>query len=250
MPAAPPGGDRRGAEDAETSSTPQQIETATSPTVTHSPQPTAKRPVTGSRADAARAVQYAPGVVIDYPSRCLRLEARVVLREGLLELLACSPGTKEHESILALTARPRLVYEALGLLGVTPGRPPTWDEAARRVRPPEGEPVNVFVLVDDENDPHEVSAWEWLAPADPQAAAATPRPWLFMGSSTLPGGRFAADVEGTVISVVDFGTEVLGLAEPHTSRNDELWLTARTEAIPPVGTRCTLLIRPAADTGD
>ncbi|UCE61208.1 MAG: hypothetical protein JSU63_05560, partial [Phycisphaerales bacterium] len=61
--------------------------------------------------------QFAPGVKIDWQRRVVEVDASVVLREGPLELLACSPQTREHESILAVRARPLHIYQAMGLIG-------------------------------------------------------------------------------------------------------------------------------------
>ena len=47
-----------------------------------------------------------PGIVIDVEQRCLDLEARICLEDGLLHLVACSAGTKEHESVVSLIAQP------------------------------------------------------------------------------------------------------------------------------------------------
>src|SRR5687768_3825558 len=41
-------------------------------------------------------------VLLDRPGRRVLVKSKVVLREGLLEMLACPLQTKEHESILAV----------------------------------------------------------------------------------------------------------------------------------------------------
>src|SRR5690606_16414817 len=47
-----------------------------------------------------------PGLRLDREKRVLDVEATVNRREGdWLELLACTPGTREHEAILTVTAR-------------------------------------------------------------------------------------------------------------------------------------------------
>jgi hypothetical protein len=49
-----------------------------------------------------------------------------------------------------------------------------------------------------------------------------------------------------VVTVVDFADALLALPEFHSADNTQLWLAARTNAIPPVDTQCTLILRPAA----
>src|SRR5262249_47527761 len=80
---------------------------------------------------AGKVVRFADGVTIDWGRRQVEIDSQVVLREGVLELLACSRGTKEHESILQVRAQPLNVYQALGMLGLPDGQPPRFDEATK-----------------------------------------------------------------------------------------------------------------------
>jgi hypothetical protein len=71
-------------------------------------------------------------------------------------------------------------------------------------------------------------------------------PWVFAGSVELEDNSIAADYEGTVVAVVDFGSSLVALPEFHSDRNAELWLKPNTAAIPAVGTRCVLVFRAGA----
>jgi len=55
--------------------------------------------------------------------RCVDVESSVCLRHGLLELIVCTKGTKEHESIIMIEAKPSHIHTALLLLGAVPGNP-------------------------------------------------------------------------------------------------------------------------------
>jgi hypothetical protein len=77
-----------------------------------------------------------------------------------------------------------------------------------------------------------------------------PSVWLFTGSQRQEDGTFAADFEGTLVTVVDFPSSVLGPPALHSDSDAELWLKARTEVIPPIGTRVVMILRPAATRGD
>ena len=46
------------------------------------------------------------GIKLNLKERCIDVNATVCLHEGLLELVACTKGSKEHESILSIAARP------------------------------------------------------------------------------------------------------------------------------------------------
>lgn len=191
---------------------------------------------------SGRPKEYADGVRIDWQRRFVELDARVVLREGPLELLACSPITREHESILTVRARPRDVFHALGLLGVEPGSPPVFDPRAERTLPARGESLDIRIRCDAPGHEKPVAATRWLK--DNQTGKALDAIlWVFSGSRSTAEGRFLADMEGTVICVVDFDTAVISPATSHTSDNNALWLSANTEAIPPVGTACILSIQ-------
>src|SRR5262249_42393464 len=59
----------------------------------------------------------------DPKAKRLYLRARIVLRDGYLEHLMCSKGTKEHEAILATDAVPNQIHAGLLLTGAEPGKP-------------------------------------------------------------------------------------------------------------------------------
>lgn len=58
-------------------------------------------------------------------------------------------------------------------------------------------------------------------------------------------GRFGADVEGTVVCVVDFDTALIGVGGLHSADDEQLWLRANPKTIPPRGTKCRLIIAAA-----
>ena len=84
-------------------------------------------------------------------ARCGDVEATVCLREGTLELVACTRDSKEHESIVAIAARPMHVHAALLLLGAEPGNPaimkPVEGEETSWLKvPPRGDLVEVSLV--------------------------------------------------------------------------------------------------------
>jgi hypothetical protein len=194
-------------------------------------------------------VDYQPGVRINWKDRQVEVAGMVNMRAGGIELFACSPRTREHESILCIDARPLHVYQALGLIGLTPGHPMRFDPQTRQVEPATGEPVEIEVEYTLDGRLHREPIERWMRrAADTRNPTAnrdlTPLPWVFAGSFLTPDGAFAADFEGTVIAVVNFESSLIALPEFHSDSNDELWLEPATERIPPLQTRCTLLFRP------
>jgi len=185
---------------------------------------------------------FAPGVRIDWQARVVEVDAKVVFRAGPLELIACAPQTREHESILVVTARPMHIYQALGLIGLEPGHPVRYLAEKDTTEPPTGDRLAVSVRYREQGRERmrPVREWTRLTGGGGSPPELT---WVFAGSRTFQSGRFGADADGTVACVVDFDTALIALADLHTSDNAQLWLEANTPEIPPIGTPCTLLIR-------
>jgi len=182
-------------------------------------------------------------VRIDYGRRQVEVDGEVVLREGLLELFACSPNTREYESIVRLDARPTTVFQALGLIGLSPGHPLRINPQTAEIVPPDGDPVRIEVRYRADGLEQAVPIENWMRHSE--AKTGLPRQeWVFAGSFPVQGRGIAADEEGTIIAVVDFQSAVIALPRHHTASNAELWLEPNTPAIPPVGTPCTVIMRP------
>ncbi len=200
------------------------------------------RPSTGPRV-----VRYQNGVWINWTQRQVEVEATVILREGLIELFACSPRIREHESIIRTEARPLHIYQAMGLIGLTPGRPVTYDPSTGILTPPTGDPVTVEVryLRNGRTVTEPIERWMVTTGPDPVVDQTIGDvPWVFAGSLLLEDGSIMADHEGTVVALVDFDSALVAPAELHSDRNEELWLAPNTEHIPPIHSACRLILRP------
>ncbi len=204
-----------------------------------------------------------PGVVINIQERCVDVESSVCLHRGALELVACTRGTKEHESIVAMEARPMHLHAALLLLGAKPGSPATrqqlGDQAGRWIDvPPSGGPVDVFLLLKDKEGrmvEHPIS--DFIAPsrkrsddsvaADQEAGFPT-HTFLFAGSVLHGDGpgprRYLSEESGNVISLATFGDELLCLPAIHSQANDALQWQVDSTHLPAVGSNVTLRLRP------
>lgn len=109
------------------------------------------KPATKSAPRSPRKHVKLPGLVINLEERCVDLEGSVCLDRGYLELIACTKGSKEHESIVAIEARPMHIHAALLLLGANPGNPamrrPIDEQGSRWIDvPPKGDPVDVSLV--------------------------------------------------------------------------------------------------------
>ncbi len=215
-------------------------------------EPTSNTPPAAAEVSPA-AIQAAgglmPHLIIDRERGWVDLEATVVMREGgWLELLACTPGTRTHESILTVAAKPSHVHLALMMLGLEQGQPMRWirEGEVSKVQPPRGPWVEVSLVTQKEGQPVVVPANQWILNKTTGQPMADPH-WIFTGSfiyehpDTPP---YQADVTGSVISIVNFGDEVLARPTDRTSYNDEQAWGPHTDAIPALGTPVVLRLRP------
>lgn len=249
-------------EDASESRVRQEVRKTTTATAPTSHPGPASAPSAKASADhAGRRVLFAPNVAIDWSQPAVLVATTVVLRDGPLEFAACFAG-KEHESILRLDAQAEQVYQALGLIGLTPGRPAEWDEGRRLYHPPEGDLLDIRVLAQDTAaaggsanagaDSALLGAdlsrasdfFEWTIEAE-YGQTPVSRPWVFAGSRTGAEGRLVAGLSGAALALVDSPEALVALTRSHSSADAELWLRANPNRIPPDGTRVLLVFTPA-----
>ncbi len=204
-----------------------------------------------------------PGVTINVQERCVDVESSVCLHQGELELVACTKGTKEHESILAMEAKPMHIHAALLLLGAKPGSPARRqqleDQAERWIDvPPSGGPVDVFlVLKGKEGKIVEYPISDFIAPSSRRSDDSTStdknakfptHTFLFAGSVLYGDGpgprRYLSDQSGNVISLSTFGDELLCLPAIHSQDNDALMWQIHATNLPAVGSKVILRLRP------
>lgn len=189
------------------------------------------------------------GVVIDSERRSVRFEGIVPINaqdHTVLEVLVCTPDTREHEALVMTTVRPSHIHAALLALGARPGQPGGlfWDGKTFHMREPSGPPISVRFAIDgdaEEEGERWTDARDWFTvqPPDQQNPA-----WLFTGS-LLSGNRYGADTDGTIVGLVSFGTEVVGMSPAITEVDADrrFDFVARPERVPPFGTRVTVELR-------
>jgi len=220
-----------------------------------------------SAAKSVRKNVKLPGLVINFRERCVDLEATVCLDEGMLELVACTKGSKEHESIVAITAKPMHVHTALLLLGANNGNPAmrkAVDERETRWMhvPPRGDPVEVYLVFENSGGKmveHPVSDFvarsakrpDELPDPDKDDAGENnefPQTFLFAGSQLRDNGpgprQYLADLSGDVISIATFGDELLCLPGVYSNDNGALMWQIDATKLPKVGSKVILRLRP------
>lgn len=210
-----------------------------------------------------------PGVKINVEQWCVDVDARVCLTEGMLELIACTKNTKEHEAIIAVEAKPSHIHTALLLLRSKPGNPAMQKaldpEGTRFISiPPKGSAVGVFLVFKDANGKdaeHPISDFITSADTENETGRTAPgegakpvkfptHTFLFAGS-ILDGKageprNYLCDQSGNVISLATFGDELLCLPGIHEHADSLRMWQVDGEKLPAIDSKITLRLRPQA----
>jgi len=198
---------------------------------------------------AEAAAKGLPHITIDRQAGTIDIEATVAVRNvEWLELLLCSTNTREYESLLVTKAKPSHVHLALLLLGQQPGSPMLWlyEGEKLKVVPARGPKVRVTLRYEKEGKTVEIPAHQWLID---QKTKKPPdeSPWIFAGSrfdKKEDREIFQADVFGSLISLVNFGDDVLVLRSQLKNYSGEFPWAPNNAEIPPAGTKVTVRLQP------
>ncbi len=187
-----------------------------------------------------------------------------------LEVLACSPDTRAHETLVVTSVKGSHVHAAMLLVGLKPGTPGRWTLENNQLKPvdPTGDRVSLrYVYVDKTGATVEQDPLEWVvrvkekgsfAASEARLAKEQGRPapgWVFAGSRfvkrTGEDGRerevYDADGSGTIIGLTTFGSEVIGWSRtisPDAGVQEPDWVADFTRT-PPPETKVVVRIRPA-----
>lgn len=196
-----------------------------------------------------------PGLTIDREKKIVELHGKIILplQSEWLELLACMPKSREHESIISLEAKPSHVHGALLLIGLKAGSPLKAEKVddVWKYHAPKGPKVAVTVIYEKDGKKIEVKANEWIVDQKTRKPLAD-NIWLFTGSRmhTVNGREiYVADVEGNILSLVNFGDEVLSRSTAERGGQDgggNAW-AANSKLIPPTGTKIIVRLTPVKE---
>jgi hypothetical protein len=183
-------------------------------------------------------------VWIDPKEKSVLIDGQISLREGMLEMFACTRNTKEHESIVSANTKAFLVHAALLRLGAEPGRPVQWQP---EYKPPSGTEIEIHIWwLDEHGKEHTARAQEWVK--DMRTDKPMSQPWVFAGSrfwkDEETGQQYYQAEGGDFICVSNFGTAMLDIPIESSQSNLELAFAAFTERIPPLGAPVRLILKP------
>lgn len=181
---------------------------------------------------------------IDREKNIVYVDGRISLRKGQLEMFACPPNTKEHESIVSVESEAFVLHAGLLAVGAEIGTPVQF---APEYKPPTGTKIDIDVIWKDKADKqHKVRAQDWIR--DARTKKAMDLPWVFAGSGfwkneELGTSGYLAE-DGDLVCVANFSTAMLDVPAKLTSDNSGLLFEAWTEKIPPLGWPVRLAFKP------
>jgi hypothetical protein len=151
--------------------------------------------------------------------------------------------SKEHESILATEAPPRMIHAGLILTGASPGHPVRFEP---KFEPPAGTPIAIDVEWEKDGKTRRVDAREWVK--DQATGHALARDWVFAGSELFEDPRtktmiYAAD-DGDLVTVANFPASILDLPFRSSANDADRTYLANPDRVPVRGTPVTLYLRP------
>lgn len=183
-----------------------------------------------------------------FPAEKLEISGWVNMQTGLIEVFACAPQGKTHESVVVLDCIPSGLQAGLMALGLEPGTPVDFARGGT-YKPPTGAPVDIEVRwIDASGEEHLAFAEDWIwdqKRMQPMSRSA----WIFAGSflQEIPGksagAAFAADQVKSLVTTYHDASSILETSE--VDGIDDTVYYSNEQAVPPVGTRVTAIFRRA-----
>lgn len=205
-------------------------------------------------------VEVFPGVRVDVRARVVEFDGEVPIRVDdpraprvYLEQVVCIPDTKEHEVLVVADVQPSHVHAALLAIGLTPGKPASyrWEGTKGIPVPADGDAVSLELSFVDRTGVTVTRSVSELVTNARTSEAWPDGPFVFAGSVMRNRqGRdlYEADGSGTLIGLTSFGTEVVSASavfSPDSQIEEPVWI-ANVQTVPPMGTKVTVRLKPAA----
>lgn len=201
-------------------------------------------------------VELLPGVRMNAAARWVEFDGFVPIDvndpdapDVYLELLVCSPDTREHEALVVTSVTPSHLHAGLLAIGLEPGRPGSFRIDGREVVAVDPIGPTVEVLVKIEGGSAFVPLLAWTKHRDRGTSLLDDgAAMLFAGSRMVTRqGRewYDADGAGTIIGLTTFGGEVVSLSttiSPEAGVAEPVWL-ADNDLVPPFGTPVTVRVQ-------
>jgi hypothetical protein len=185
-------------------------------------------------------------IVVDVAKRQVRVDCEALAVDAPLEFLCVRTGGPEHETVLRTLAKPSDIHLGLLMLGLKPGQPVRYSEAAGKWFPPAGPPVRITLEYQKDGKTVRTTANKVMRNVTTKQPMPE-EPWIFVGSRIMDDGNYAADVTGYVISVVNFELTLIDVPNIRSNSNELLEWEADLGALPPEGSPVTMILEPVGE---
>lgn len=175
-------------------------------------------------------------VQVDAQTKTMMISGWVNQVWGAIELLACGPGGKTHESVFVLDCNPVDMQAGLLLLGLKPGTPPTGLGQGQ----PEGTALDIWVDWMEGSSSRSLRAESFVVNVEDNRRPLPETPWVFTGS-LIEDGEFKALAEESLIVTYWDPWAIVNLPLP-CGANDEI-LSVNSNCIPALKTPVTFRFR-------
>jgi hypothetical protein len=183
---------------------------------------------------------------MDLKHKQIRVDCETLNPHMPIEFFCVLRGGQEHEAVLRTDARPSSIHFGLLALGLKPGEPAHLDNATQMWYPPTGPPLKISCEYTVDGKLQTVSANRFMRSTKDKKEMPD-LSWVFDGSRLLPDGRYAADLTGYVVSVVNFDLTMIDVPQLASNSNETLEWEYNPGVVPPPGTPVTMIIEPAPD---
>src|SRR5688500_12353993 len=197
-------------------------------------------------APATAPVGRFPHLEVDAVAKRVRVACQALRVEAPLEFFCCVTGTSEHEAVLRSPVKPSHLHAALLMIGLEPGEPVRYSEAAKKWLPPHGPPLRISVEFEKGGKRVALPAYKLMRSVktkEPMPALT----WIFAGSRVMDDGNYAADVTGYLVSIVNFDLTVIDVPALASNANEALEWETNLDEMPEAGAAVTMVIEPAGE---
>lgn len=184
-------------------------------------------------------------VWIDKKKKRVVVDGYVALDVGQLEMFACTSGTKEHESVVAVFSKAFIVHAGLLAVGAKTGSPVNWEP---EYQPPTGTEIEIFCLWVDEQtgERKNINARKWIREIGTEDQTLDTN-FVFAGSRMWKdpdtGQEMYQAEAGDLICVSNFATATLDVPMKSSQVNSGLMFAAFEKRVPPRGTPVRLVLQ-------
>lgn len=184
-----------------------------------------------------------PHLQVDIKAKQVKVECEALAVEAPLEFFCVLAGTSEHESVLRSSVKPSDLHLALLMLGLQPGAPVRYSEAAKKWIPPHGPPLQISVEWETGGKTIRYPAYRTMRDIRTKKEM-PPLTWIFAGSRVGEDGAYAADTTGYIVSIVNFDLTLIDIPNLASNANETLEWERNAELLPPAGTKVWMVIEP------